>query len=85
MKLSVAEGGSAALKIVASCRRAVSWSPPMLLKGAAGAGCRSACVSSCAAMVAISLDAVRGIGIFAGKNSTVSTILSALVLVIWTR
>jgi hypothetical protein len=80
----VADGGRAALKIVASCRKASNCVPPMILNGAAGAGCIRACVSSWAAMVSISLDDVRGIVTFAGKNSTVSTILSALVLLIWT-
>jgi hypothetical protein len=78
------EGGREALNIVASCRKASNCAPPMILNGDAGAGCIRACVSSWAAMVAISLDAVRGVVTFAGKNSTVSTILSALVLLIWT-
>jgi hypothetical protein len=83
--LSVADGGRVALTIVASCRKASNYAPPMMLNGAACAGCIRACVSSWAAMVAISLDAVRGKVTFAGKNnSTVSTILSALVLLIWT-
>jgi hypothetical protein len=80
----VADGGRTELKIVASCRKASNFAPPMMLHGAAGVGCIMVCVSSWAAMGAISLEAVRGIVTFAGKNSNVSKILSALVLLIRT-
>jgi hypothetical protein len=77
--------GRAASKIVASCRNASNCAPPMALKGAAGAGCIMAWVSSLAAIVAMSFDAMRGIATLDGKNSTVSTILSDFVLLMCTR
>jgi hypothetical protein len=80
----VADGGMVALKIVASCCKASNCDPPMMLNVAAGDGCIMACVSSWDAMVTMSLDDVRGIVTFAGKKYNVSTILSALVLLIWT-
>jgi hypothetical protein len=72
------------LKIAVSCRKASNCAPPMILNGAAGAGCRSACVSYRVAMVARSLDDVRGIATLEGENSNVSTILSAFILLMWT-
>jgi hypothetical protein len=56
----------------------------MALKGAAGAGCIMAWVSSWAAIVAMSFDDVLGMATLAGKNSKVSTILSDFVFLIFT-
>jgi hypothetical protein len=81
----VADWGRAASKIAASCRNASNCAPPMALKGASDAGCIRAWVSSLAAVVAMSFDAVRDISTLAGKNSTVSTILSDFVLLMCTR
>jgi hypothetical protein len=81
----VAYRGRVASKIVASCRNASNCAPPMALKGAAGAGCIRAWVSSLAAIVAMYVDAVRGIATLAGKNSTVSTILSYFLLLLCFR
>jgi hypothetical protein len=57
----------------------------MALKGAAGAGYIRAWVSSLAAIVAMYVDAVRGIATLAGKKSTVSIILSDFLLLMCTR
>jgi hypothetical protein len=74
--------GRAASKIFASCLNACNWDIPIELKGAAGTGCNTAWVSAWAVIVAMSLDAVCGMATLVGKNSKVSTILSAFVLVI---
>jgi hypothetical protein len=76
----VANRGRAASNIVASCRNASNCAPPMALKGAAGAGCIRAWVSSWDAIVAMSFDAMRGISTLARKKYTMSTILSDFVL-----
>ena len=54
-------------KMSASCFSATSWSLPIVAKGAAGAGFRSALVSSLAAMVALSAEDMRGMRMSAGK------------------
>ena len=54
-------------------------SSPTVAKGAAGYGLRSACVSSCAAIVAASADDRIGMVPRWGKNSRVRTILVARV------
>jgi hypothetical protein len=82
MEVSLEALWRAASKIVASCLNAYKWAPPIELKGAAGAGCNRARVSSWAEIMAVSLNAVRGMATLAGKNSKVSTIMSDFVLVI---
>ena len=70
---------SADWNISASSRRAVICPVPIVANGDAGAGFSRARTSSVAALMALSADEVCGIGVAAGKNSTVSAILMALV------
>ena len=67
-------------KMSVSCFSATSWALPIVAKGAAGAGFRSALVSSLAAMVALSAEDMRGMRMSAGKKSTVSIMRSLPVL-----
>jgi hypothetical protein len=64
------------------CSAAICLSPTWR-KGAAGDGCFNAWINSNAACVAASFDDVAGILTWWGKNSTVSTILSLFVFVMW--
>ncbi len=64
----------------ASCLRADNWASPMVANGAEGAGFRRACVSSLAAMMALSEEDILGMLISAGKNETVSILRSPPVL-----
>jgi hypothetical protein len=67
-------------KMSVSCFSATSWPLPIVAKGAAGAGFRSALVSSLAAMVALSVEDKRGMQMSAGKHSTLSIMRSLPVL-----
>ena len=69
-------------KISESCFRA--WSVAVLIGGSglAAVGFFNVSMSSVAARTAASADEVFGIVVFTGKNSTVSLILSALVLLV---
>jgi hypothetical protein len=66
-------------KMSASFFSATSWSLPIVAKGAAGAGFRSALVSYLAVMVALSAENMQGMPMSARKNSTVSIMRSLLV------
>jgi hypothetical protein len=58
-------GVLACWNVLASCLRAISWALPMVIKGAAGAGCNRVCVSSLAAIK--STEDMRGMRMSARK------------------
>jgi hypothetical protein len=68
-----------AAKICARALSACIWSFPMWAKGAAGAGCCSACVRALAASCAASAEDVCGIVQWCGKKSKVGAMRSAAV------
>ena len=61
--------------------RGLNVSSPNLLNGEAGVGFWRARVSSAAALIAMSVDDILGMGRSCGKNSTMSATLSPLVSV----